>query len=225
MDVAVLGLAAEEAEKAAHQRRHRVGIDRRERTAHALRAAGCARRVVHHLAGGALGGHVARVAGLEFGVWPETGHASDGEAGVLGEGEFFGCRGAGRSETLVSDESLGLAIAHDVGDLGRREMVIDRREEETGLGCGEIQLDHFGAVGKHRREAIALFHAERAQARHRLVAAGEQLAARPLAAIGIDERQLLRIAARKVPETEVGHEGLLRRGCAVLGARLVWDAQ
>jgi hypothetical protein len=149
----------------------------------------------------------------------------DGEAGALREGELLGGRGASGPEALVRDEGLGLAVAHDVGDLGRRQMVVDRREEEARLGRGQVELDHLGAVGEHRREAVALLHAERAQARHHLIAAGEQLAARPFAAVGIDERQAARIAPRKIPEAEVGHQGLLRRGCAVAGARLVWEPE
>ena len=207
VDVAVLGLAAEEAEESAHQRRHRVGIERRERPAHALRAAGGARGVVHHLAGGAVLGKRRRLARRELGEGTEAGDVSDREARLRGQRELARRGGAGRREPLVYDQRLRLAVVHDVGDLGARQVMVDRGQEPAGLGRRQVELDHGRAVGQHGRDAVALLQPERAQPMHELVAARQQLAARPLAAVGVDQREMIRIAARKIPEAEVGHRG------------------
>ena len=101
VDVAVLGLAPEEAQEAAHQRGHRVGVDRRERPPHALRAAGGARGVVHHLAGGALLGERGRLARRELGVGAEARDAADREARLHRQRELARRAGAGLREALV----------------------------------------------------------------------------------------------------------------------------
>jgi hypothetical protein len=107
----------------------------------------------------------------------------------------------------VSDERLRAAVRHDVGDLGRGEVEVDRREVPARLQAREVDEVELRAVGHADRDGVAVREPERAQPVHDAVALGEQLAARPVALLRVDERERPRVALRVGPEAVVGHGG------------------
>jgi hypothetical protein len=210
VDVAILRLCTEEAEKAAHQGGDRVGVEGSQAALHALGTAGGAGGVVHHLPGGAILGQRPGLALAELAEGAETGQRAEGEARPGGEAQLLDGAPAGLGEALRAEEGLGLAVPDDVGDLGGRQVVVDGGQVPAGLGHGEVELDRLGAVGQDGGHAIALLETQRAQAVHDAVALREQLAAAPLAAVGGDEPQDLGILLGEVPETEQRHRDSFR---------------
>ena len=145
----------------------RVGVGAGEPAAHALRLAGGARRVVHGGAGRALLGPIGGLTRDEVGKRSEAGHVTDGEASLRGERDLRRRLGARVAVALVTDEGTGLAVVHDVGDLGPDEVVVDRREVPAGLHGREVQGEQLDAVGQHRGHTVARREAQRPAARGR----------------------------------------------------------
>ena len=210
VDVVVLGLQAEHAQEARGERGDDLGRDLGKRPAHALRLARGARGVVHHLAGGAALGHLAGLSLAELGEGAEALHAAQREAHRAREVDLLAGHLAGLGEALRADEDLRAAVLHDVGDLGARQVVVDGRHVEADLHDGQVDLIHLGAVLEHDGDAVSPAEAEGAQAVGDLVGLGQQLAAAPLAAAGVDQSELLGGPLSEVPESEFCHGGLLR---------------
>ena len=157
---------AKHREEHAVERRDGIGIERREAAAHALRAAGRPRRVVHDLPGDPLGGRRLGLPVEQLRVGAEAGHAPDREASRRREVDLVDRGAACGCERLRPDEHLGAGVGEDVRDLAAGQVMVDRRQVPAGLRRGEVELDHRRAVRQHRREAVAGTEAERAKTVH-----------------------------------------------------------
>src|SRR5919106_167205 len=107
---------------------------------------------------------------IELLVAPEPGDAAHCEATLGREVDLVGGSRARFGEPLVRDEHLGVAVLHDVRDLGADEVEVDRHEVPARLEHREVQLEDLDAVGQHHRDRVALLQAEVTEPVHELVA-------------------------------------------------------
>ena len=80
------------------------------------------------------------------------------------------------------------------------EVVIDGREVPAGVHRREVDGVEVGAVREHHRDAVAGLQPDGPQGVHEPVRPLEQLAEGDLVAVGIDQRQPVRLLLRDVPE-------------------------
>jgi hypothetical protein len=211
VDVVTLRLDAEHAEEHTEHREDDVGIERHQRPAHAFRSAGRAGRVVHHLARRAIRRRRVRLAAAEVLVRPEAGHGAHREAALGREVDLVARRFAGRGEAFGADEHLRARVLHDVRDLGRGQVMVDRHEVHAALRAAEIELDHRRAVRQHGGDDVALPEAERPEPVRDAVRAREQLACGELL-VGRHQREMGRVLLCEIPEAVFRHgrEGVAR---------------
>ncbi len=84
-------------------------------------------------------------------------------------------------------------------------MVVDGDDVPARLERGEIDLEHFDAVGQDEGDRVARLEPEGAQPVDDLVGPAEQIARLELGAVGADEGEVPRLLLRHSPEPEVGH--------------------
>ena len=126
----------------------------RHRRPYALRPPGGARGVEHHRARGLVGERGVGDA-VEGGV--VVGEALDGAAVGQPEPDLGHLRADGlgeRAQRPGDDQRLGAAVAHDVGDLGRGEVVVDRREHQAAPQRGPVHLEQARGVVGQQRDAV-----------------------------------------------------------------------
>ena len=114
-------------------------------------------------------------------------------------------------EALVADEDLGSGVLHDVGDLGRHQVVVDGDDVPARLHGGEVDLEHLGAVGQHEGDGVARAEPELAQGVHDLVGPAEQLARLELGPVGGHQGQVARAPPPPSPRTRSRSSSLLAR--------------
>ncbi len=193
-----------------HQEHRQVGGDqlRRdigERAAHALGLARGARGVGHRGAGAPPLGERGGLPLLERFVATKAGEIRGAEAGLVGEGELAPGARAGLDGGLTAKEGLGVAVGHDVGDLRRGEVAVDRREVEPGLRRGEVELEHRRLVAHGRGDGVTRSQAQRAQPVHHLVGRREELARGDGSAVRGDEGDVRWVLLGQLPEAVLGH--------------------
>ena len=226
VDVAVVRLEAEDGEEPGGERRHRVRVLAGQRPAHALGAARRARRVEHRGAGRALP-RAAGAACAELGQRGEPGDVADREPGAAVDARLVGRGRRDVGEPLVRDERARLAVAEDVGDLGRGQVPVDRDHVEPGLQRGEEQRERVGAVRQHPGHGRAGAEPERLQSPAEPVGPGGQLGVADDRAVGLDRRRPVRGLRCDGPQADVAHGPNLERvpqlGQAITRTRSTMD--
>ena len=109
-------------------------------------------------------------------------------------------RGLGRVE-----DRLGRAVGDDVAGLGRRQVVVQRREVEPRLRHRHEELQHLGPVLQHHGDAVALLHPHRTEPMHQLVRTGQQRAKGHSLSVGLHHRDVVGVGLRLLPETKGRH--------------------
>ena len=114
-------------------------------------------------------GHLAGLAFREVGEGTEARRSSPmAKRAFRREVDLVGGLRADLADALVADERLGAAVLHDVGDLRRREVPVDRRQVPAGLGAGESDIMKYSAqFGAVDGDDVAVLEAEIAQVRPR----------------------------------------------------------
>ena len=109
-------------------------------------------------------------------------------------------RGLGRVE-----DSLRRAVGDDVAGLGRRQVVVQRREVEPRLRHRHEELQHLRPVLQHHGDAVALLNAHRPQPMNQLVRTGEQRGKGHGLSVRLHHRDVVGVGLRLLPETKGRH--------------------
>jgi hypothetical protein len=135
----------------------------------------------------------------------EAGDAAERETPRGRNSRVIGGHDARRAEPLVHEERLGLAVPHDVGDLRRGEVPVDRGVVPARLERGQVDLQRPDAVGQQAGDAVPGLEAQLAQPVGHLVDPVQQLRRGVLGAVRLDHRDPVRILLGAAPETELAH--------------------
>ena len=101
--------------------------------------------------------NAARLDAVEFGR--AGGHSQH----VLQPAAARGDRGGSGFERGLGDQHARAAVAHEVGDLGRRGGGVDAERDRGEMHRGEIREQVLGPVSQQKRDPIAAPHPERVQ--------------------------------------------------------------
>ena len=145
-----------EAEHELHQPDEGVGLTdlapdvRRE---DALRTPGGARRIEHVGALALVGDGLGRAGGEQGLVVAQAGdRGAHGDAPLGRERDIVAQVG---EQLRRAEQQLRPAVVHDVGDLGRVEVPVDRRDVDAGPQPGPHDLEELGAVLEQHRHVVA----------------------------------------------------------------------
>jgi hypothetical protein len=115
-------------------------------------------------------------------------------------------------EPGVADQHLRLRVVHDVGDLRRGQVPVDRDQVHARFGCRQQQVEVLDGVGQQHRDLVAPLQAQPAQAVGGAVRTRDHLASGEGGAVGFDEAVRVGRGPRDVPDAEdrVTHGGAFR---------------